>query len=445
MQRRTMLKLFAGGAAAVALGGPRWAVAAAPSDEFFIFIHAAGGWDVTLWADPRTERVGLIEPPSTLNTDVGGMTRWRSRRLEGDVATFDVLDPGSALPLGPAIGDLYDLRDRLTVINGVAMNTVSHLDGTTYSATGRHLSGGKPVESSIDVLVASELGASQLMPAVSVRFPSAFVGPLPDRRAIPLRVGDVDAITRAFARSDKYLGTDDRDAISALLTTEAEEAATHLGDRDTLTQLAGQQRALPRLLSGEFTDAFAPRQLQAAYPAFDYRSRTYGTSAIAAAFALEAIRRNVLRCVSFGLGGLDTHARNYRQHGQTLHDLFGIVATLVKQLDVLPHPTKPGAMLGAHTHILVVSDFCRTPQINLGGGRDHYPNNSALVVSPRFRAGRTFGATDLEQLLPRDAPGFLGGPRPPTPADVLATFLGAFQIDPRRYMRDGEIISALLR
>ena len=53
--------------------------------------------------------------------------------------------------------------------------------------------------------------------------------------------------------------------------------------------------------------------------------------------------------------------------------------------------------------LLVVSDFCRTPQINLAGGRDHYPNNSALVISPRFRGNLVFGKSDPDQLLPARA------------------------------------------
>ena len=31
------------------------------------------------------------------------------------------------------------------------------------------------------------------------------------------------------------------------------------------------------------------------------------------------------------------------------------------------------------------------------------------------------------------------------PPDLLATMLGAFGVDPRRYMRDGEVVRALLR
>jgi uncharacterized protein (DUF1501 family) len=136
-----------------------------------------------------------------------------------------------------------------------------------------------------------------------------------------------------------------------------------------------------------------------------------------------------VRCVGFALGGLDTHNQNYKNHARTLQELFGTIATLVKLLDA--------AKLSDRTHILVVSDFCRTPQVNLAGGRDHYPNNSALVISPRFKRGRTFGKTDVEQLLP-------AGDRPYTPPDLLATFLHAFGIDPRRYLRDGDIMPELL-
>jgi uncharacterized protein (DUF1501 family) len=95
--------------------------------------------------------------------------------------------------------------------------------------------------------------------------------------------------------------------------------------------------------------------------------------------------------------------------------------------------------------VLVVSDFCRTPGINLAGGRDHYPNNSALVISPRFRGGVVLGRTDPEQLLPVDARTFADGARPIAPPDLLATFVHAFGIEPRRYLRDGEVVPELLR
>lgn len=434
MRRRQLLQLLGIGTGSLLVPARR-ALADARPDEFFIFIHAAGGWDVTLWADPRNERRGVIDPPTNSNTTVGGLKHWRARG-----ASFELLGSPQQ-PLGPALGDLYDLRDRLTIINGLAMNTVSHADGTTFSTTGRHRTGGAPPESSIDVLIANELGTTQLMPAVAVRFPSTFVGTKLDRRAVPLRVSSVDAITQAFARSGAYFDSDDRAAISAVLTDEAQQLARRSTHPEVLEQLASQHADLQPLLGGDFRAAFEPRRLQSAYPKLPYGGHL-GANVVAAAFALEALKRNVVRSVAFSIGAFDTHTGNQREHALQLQDLFDLIAVMVHDLERTPHPTRRGAKLADHAHIVVVSEFCRTPQLNPAGGRDHYPNNSALVISPRFRRG-TFGATDAEQLLPRATPVF-PDPRPITPADLLATFLHAFRIDPRRYMRDGDVATALL-
>ena len=427
MKRRTVLQLLA----ALPLL-PRM-LRAAPRDaktreDFFIFVHAAGGWDVTLWADPRNERKGLVEPASTDNTEIGPLTHWKSVKLDSDTDTFEILDAGG-MRLGPGIGELYDLRDRLTIINGLAMNTVSHPDGTAYSATGRHLAGGRPPAASVDVAIANELGVEQLLPDISVNFPSSFVGERLDRRAIPLRVASAATIAKSLARSEAYLADDDRAAISALLADESKDLAAHSTFPETYARIEAQQDALPRLLSNELKAAFTQRALQDSYPQFDYKARFIGAGVLGAAFAIEAMKRDLVRCIGLSLGGLDTHNQNYKQHAHTQQELFGTIATLVKTLDKLK--------LSDRTHILVVSDFCRTPQINLSGGRDHYPNNSALVISPRFKSGRTFGKTDHEQLLP-------AGDKPLTPPDLLATFLHAFGIDPRRYLRDGDVIPEML-
>jgi hypothetical protein len=78
-------------------------------------------------------------------------------------------------------------------------------------------------------------------------------------------------------------------------------------------------------------------------------------------------------------------------------------------------------------------------------GRDHYPNNSALVISPKFRPNFVFGRTDVEQLLPAPVKRFTDGERAIAPPDLLATFVSAFAIDPRKYMRDGEVVPELLK
>ena len=448
--RRDFLRLLGvGGAGAALARNPLWAAAQTPTvaeNEFFIFIHAVGGWDVTLWADPRAERRGLVEPASTDNTDIAGLTHWKPRALDGDITTFEPLTrAGSSLILGPGIGALDDLRDRLTIINGLAMNTVSHPDGTVYSATGRHLAGGRAPTSSIDVAIANELGTTQLLPAVALSFPSSFVGDQLDRRVIPLRVASAATIAKSLARSDGYLDDVDRAAVTALLSAEATDLAARSALPETYRRIGAQFEAVPHLLEEKLQQAFGANGLKTAYPQFDYKAKGQAVGALNAAFAIEAMRRNIVRCVGFSLGPLDTHNTNYKQHAHILQDLFGVIATMTTLLDQTPHPTLTGKKLADHTHILVFSDFCRTPGINMAGGRDHYPNNSALVISPKFRAGTSFGHSDIDQLLPADIAGFSDGPRPIAPPDLLATFLAAFAIDPRRYLRDGEVVREMLR
>ncbi|MGZ6093317.1 MAG: DUF1501 domain-containing protein, partial [Polyangiales bacterium] len=351
-----------------------------------------------------------------------------------------------ALSFGPSIGDLLDYADRLTVINGLAMNTVSHPDGTVFSSTGRHLAGGRAAMSSIDTLVANEFGLGQLFPLISARFPSYFTGNTNlDRRATPLVVDSIGSIGRVLTRSNSYEMEAQRTAVTALLSQEATDLAKIAYTPDAYNGLALQYQSLTKMVGSSLKSIFDTTALKTARPEFNYAGKFQGANAVNAAFALEAMRSNVVRCVSFQLGGFDTHNGNYRDQAATQQEAFNVLAAMLKVLDATPHPTKTADKLADHTHILVVSDFCRTPQINLSGGRDHYPNNSSLIISPKFKGGMSFGKTDPEQLLPMNAKVFADGERPVAPPDVLATFLAAQGIDPRKYLRDGDTVSEILK
>jgi hypothetical protein len=448
--RRTFLKVLSAGAALAFTGLPsRRALAemaAAQETEFFVFVHAAGGWDVTLWADPRNEARGIIHPASTENTDTSKVKRWVDAPLEGGTRTFALVrPPGSSLVFGPGIGDLAEMADRITIVNGLAMNTVAHPDGATYSATGRHPEGGRVAAPSIDTMISNELGREQLLPTVSIRFPSAYVGDNLDRRVVPLAIDDVGSISRTLARSALYDASSERDQVTALLSEEAADLAKRAAYPDLLDGLGLQYGGLHRMLSSNLQDVFSAGGLRKAHPELDYKSRFAGGPAVNAAFAIEAMKRNLVRSVSFAVGGFDTHGNNYKTHAQLQQETFDLLAALVRSLDATPHPTKAGAKLSEHTHLLVVSEFCRTPQINLNLGRDHYPNNSALVISSRFRTNLAFGRSDPDQLLPMSAKKFADGERAIAPPDLLATFLAAFQVSPRKYMRDGEVVPELLK
>lgn len=447
--RRTFLKILGGALGTAVTSTPvlRALASGSTSDDFFIVIHAQGGWDVTLWSDPRYEEKGLVDPATDKLVNTTGLTRWKddAEVSPGEHVFSPVQPAGSKIVFGPAIGDLADMYDRMTLVNGIAVNTVSHPDGTAFAATGRHLAGGRVPAASIDSLLAHEFGAEQLLPAVSIRFPSAFVGSELDRRAMPLIVDAVGSMGRSLARSDLNLAAADRAAVGAVLTEEAEDLADLARDPAAMSGFALQLKALSKMVGGPVQKLFDATQLKMAQPTFDYAGKFMGASCVNAAFAVEAMKQNVVRSIGFSMGSFDTHNSNYQDHALKLQETFNMLAALLKVLDQTPHPTLQGKKLADNVHVLVVSEFCRTPQINITSGRDHYPNGSALILSPKFKGNTVYGATDAEQLLPKPVGKFSDGMRAPSPADVLATFLGAFGVDPRKHMRDGEIIQELIK
>ena len=448
LDRRTFLKILGAGTAGAFSTSPlmnAFADPTASSKDCFIFIHQSGGWDVTLWADPRNRRVDIIEPATLDTITSAGLTGWVDDPFNdgsGDVG-FQILQKGN-LRLGPAMGSLADKYNRLTIVNGIAMNTVSHPDGTYFSSTGRHLAGGRPVGTSIDTLMANEFGQKNILPVVSVGFPSTFLDPQLNRAVMPLRVSDVTAVAKSITRSNSYTSDDDRDRVTALLANEAAELAADAYYPDSPKGMGLQFNALKDMLDPKTKSLFDINALKLAHPKYNYLGKFQRGPAVNAAFAVEAIKRGIVRCVSFQMGSCDTHNANYKDHPTILQETFEVISTLLDELDTTSFDNG-GGLLADNVHILVVSEFCRTPQINLTFGRDHYPNNSALIISKKFKGNTVFGKADDKQLLPVDqeTPSFVEK-RAPTPADVLATFLGAFGIDPRKYMRDGEVIKEIL-
>ncbi len=454
--RRTFLKVLGAGAAAGAAAQfPMQALADPPggADEFFIFIHAAGAWDMTVGLDPRNEARGIIDPAHDDVLDTNGLLQWRPTTLDGDSNTFVPVRPsGSNLSFGPAIGLLAEHYDRLCVVRGVATNTVSHPDGTVFASTGRHLAGGRSPESSVDTIIANEFGREALFPAISMNFPSWFVGSNLDRRAMPLRTASIETVGKSLARSELYTYAADRAQVTTILSQEARDLAARQQFPEVFNGMGLHYEGLNRMLQGNLRANFDGAMLTAMYPslvptAAGERYRFFQTGAVNAAFAVEAMKRNIMRSVAFSVGSFDTHSTNYRNQALLQQDLFNILARLIRVLEAPEsrHPTLMGERLIDHTHILVVSEFCRTPQINVNGGRDHYPCGATLVISPRFRGNFTIGSADADQMLPVASRTFTDGRRAIAPPDILATFLSAFGVNPRRYMRDGEAVPEMLR
>jgi hypothetical protein len=79
--------------------------------------------------------------------------------------------------------------------------------------------------------------------------------------------------------------------------------------------------------------------------------------------------------------------------------------------------------------LLVHGEFGRSPQVNAGGGRDHWPGvYSVLLGGGGLRTGQVVGASSARGESPHD--------RPLRPEDVLATVYHVLGIDPRQTVPD---------
>jgi uncharacterized protein (DUF1501 family) len=181
-------------------------------------------------------------------------------------------------------------------------------------------------------------------------------------------------------------------------------------ERRTLHQQTTQDALA--LMSSEQLKAFEidaePAEVRAAYG--DDR---FGKSCLVARRLIET----GVRSVEVTLDGFDSHTNNFDVHREKAAILDPALATLIKDLTTRD--------LLSSTVLLVLGEFGRTPKINPFDGRDHWPKGfSCLLGGGGLASGRVVGATD---------PAGLNDPeRPIAVADLFATILAAFDLDPAK-------------
>ncbi|WP_199195115.1 MULTISPECIES: DUF1501 domain-containing protein [Pirellulaceae] len=103
------------------------------------------------------------------------------------------------------------------------------------------------------------------------------------------------------------------------------------------------------------------------------------------------------RFVTVTYGSWDTHAYHYRGIETQMPDFDKAFAGLITDLD-------QRGMLDT-TLVLVTSEFGRTPRINAGGGRDHWPRVFSIVMAGGgIKRGSIYGSSDALASEPSDSP-----------------------------------------
>ncbi len=401
--RRTFLRnaLFAGGALATVagLGGLAPVVSlaqaqnAAVDPKYFIFCYFSGGWDILLGLDPRDPR---------LFTD-GNL---RTTRIQPGYGLLtgnrDIITAPNGMQFGPFIGELAAHADRLAILRGMSMDTLTHEVGRRRFLTGMPPSGLTARGSSVATILAARFGEDEAIPNMAVQNETYNV----DQPffASALAVNSVADLLRALrptapilpSLEERQIHAFQRDVAacpspSASATFRAAEAS-RIKSRDMV------QRGLDRLF--DFT-ANTPEMLAL--------RQHYGVTGndsspeAQALLAAQAICGGVSRCVTIqATSGLDTHFQEWAtDQGPRQLRGFNAVARLLTDLARREHPFTGRSYLD-HTVVVGFSEFSRTAMINQFGGRDHALTNACFLAGGGIVGGQVVGASSDVGLAPQN-------------------------------------------
>ncbi len=185
---------------------------------------------------------------------------------------------------------------------------------------------------------------------------------------------------------------------------------------------AFQQRALGLIASPETRKAFDIAQ-EPGKTRESYGRNIYGQSTLLARRLIEAGCRVVTMSWAPDANATwDTHGSNFKSlRERLLPQLDSALASLLEDL-------RDRGML-EETLVVCMGEFGRTPKVNAGAGRDHYPGcYGMLLAGGGVKGGRVVGASDRFGAEPAETP--------LTPQDVIATIYTLLGISPEQEFAD---------
>lgn len=359
MKRREFTKLLGlAGLGAVAPWSMRANAAIPYAGTFYVTIAAVGGWDVTSFCDPKLN----IGGERTINN-------WASTQGLGKAGNIRYAPVGE----NQAFFDRF-YKDML-VINGIDTQTNSHDDGIRHTWSGR-IGFGYPSFGAI-----------------------ASAATDPD---LPLSLVHSNGYSET-AGITRYSRLENPDVIRSLVTDSTIQLGNTiypLIESDELALIEKAQAArIGRLTANT---ALLPRQqknLNNLYLANANRGQLqefakllpaqFNTNADyrAAELALIAYQSGLSVACQLGIGGFDTHQNHDATH-------FGFLTRVTRLVGYIYDTATKGGYAN-RVVVALSSDFGRRPFYNAGGGKDHWPIGSAILIKPGASWGnRVVGATD---------------------------------------------------
>ena len=381
LSRRDFLRILGAGGLYVAspFSFPTRASASEFSDysgPVFVTIAAAGGWDVTSFCDPKVNIAGELE-----------ISRWNRTDEPGSITGSEV----TYAPVGNNQAFFERFHGDMLVLNGIDSQTNSHDVGVRHNWSGK-VAAGYP---SFSAIVAGVHGTDM---------------PLPYLTNANYRE------TGGLATYAEIQGA--RDLQDLLDVNRAPHGDRLFHDPDEVGLIEAFRR---RRLERELADPnLLPRRRRALESVAAARASRDQLSALAVSLPSEPVNpfdqdgfRNpllqqaqlALVCLSSGItvaadleiGGFDTHGNHDTNHTTALRQLTNGITYVWDYAEELG--------IADRLVVLVTSDFGRTPWYNDGNGKDHWPVNSAVIMSRNeLWTNRVVGLTDEGHgTLPLDA------------------------------------------
>jgi hypothetical protein len=373
-------------------------------DRYYIFCYFPGGWDILLSLDPR-------DPSRFTNGNL------RSTQIQPG---YELLQGNNAqliqsggITWGPHIGELARHTDKVTVVRGMSMETLTHEVGRRRFITGKAPSGLQARGSSAATWLASHYGGSEAIPNLSVQVETYNRG-LPNY-ATGLAVNSVSDLLRALRPADPSLAARLVQQIGGRLT---DAALCPRGAQSSLwTNAEASRKKAQDMVTGGLSSAF---DFRANSPAMQLIRDHYGfnrnqtnTPEVQGAMAVQAITSGISRCASISVcPGLDTHFDDWQtDQGPRQEVGFRVVSRMVEDLAQRPYGDTGESWLD-RTVIVGFSEFSRTPMLNTRGGRDHALTNACFLMGGKVRGGQVIGASSDVGMMPTTTNLLTGRPDP---------------------------------
>ncbi len=363
LSRRRLL-LNAGALGALARIGwaprPAWA---APKERKFIFFFASGAWDTTTVLDPHFDTDGVDMDEDTELAEANGVPfTWAEDR--------------------PNV-DAFFTRwgNRAAIVNGMDAHTVGHDSGRRMTLTGTSASS----YSDWPTVLAANAQGDYPLPHLVMSGPS-FPG---TEGAAVVRAGGgtlIDLLDASIVGQGSPAAPRLADPADRMVDAVVYERMSAFFDERSVLGGRAEREANALLSSLERTMELEGRRFEAGLSDL---GRTLADQSIKAA---EMMRLGLTRTAMIGIpGGWDSHGDNTVQ-APAQDALFEALDALFTHMAATPGLATP--WLVDEIVVVCLSEFGRTPRLNGGGGKDHWPYLSALVAGSGVNGGRALGATD---------------------------------------------------